>query len=74
MTEYLTVKQLSTKCPAFSEASLRYHIFNARTNGLEKAIFRIGKKILFNEALFLSWIEEQKISRFHYVFPVFARQ
>lgn len=38
MTQYLTVKQMAAKHPAFSEASLRYHIFNETKNGIDKAI------------------------------------
>lgn len=48
---------MATKHPAFSEASLRYHIFNEKTNGLNKAIRRLGRKILINEDLFFKWID-----------------
>ena len=56
---YLTVKQVAEKFPAFSEASLRYHLFHSETNNLDKAIRRVGRKILVSESLFLAWIEEQ---------------
>lgn len=59
MPNYLTVKQVAIKHPAFSESSLRYHIFHEHSNGLTKAIRRIGKKILINEALFIDWIDQQ---------------
>jgi len=49
---YLTVKQMAAKHPAFSEASLRYHIFNERRNGLDKALIRVGKKSLLTKMLF----------------------
>lgn len=57
MKTYLTVKQMAAKHPAFSEASLRYHIFNETTNGIDKAIKRIGRKILINEERFFEWLE-----------------
>lgn len=57
MTKYLTVNQMAEKCPAFSSNSLRYHIFNETKNGLDKAIKRIGRKVLINEDLFFEWIE-----------------
>ncbi len=56
---YLTVKQLANKYEAFSEASLRYWIFHSTSNNLDKAIRRVGKKILIAENAFLSWIENQ---------------
>ena len=59
MSDYLTVKQVANKHPAFSESSIRYHIFHERTNGLARAIRRIGRKILINETLFLEWLESQ---------------
>ncbi|MFM7469189.1 MAG: hypothetical protein ACKO37_06795 [Vampirovibrionales bacterium] len=57
---YLTVKQMAAKHPAFSEASLRYHIFHERQNGLDKALIRVGKKILIKEDSFLDWLESQQ--------------
>ncbi len=56
---YLTVKQMAQRHPAFSEASLRYHIFNETKNGIDKAIKRVGRKILINEELFFVWLEGQ---------------
>lgn len=60
MNNLLTVKQFAQKHPAFSEASLRYHIFNEETNGLSAAIIRIGRKILIKEDAFFNWIEAQQ--------------
>ena len=59
MQNYLTVKQMAAKHPAFSEASLRYHIFHESKNGIDKAIRRVGRKILINENLFFDWLESQ---------------
>ncbi len=59
MPNYLTVKQMAAKHPAFSESSIRYHIFNETKNGLDKAIKRVGRKILINEDLFFEWLEGQ---------------
>jgi len=60
MPQYLTVRQMAEKHPAFSEASLRYHIFHENQNGLAEAIRRVGRKILINESLFFEWVENQK--------------
>lgn len=62
MSNLLTVKQFAIKHPAFSEASLRYHIFHERTNGLNLALRRIGRKILINEEQFFIWIDAQQAS------------
>lgn len=59
LSNFLTVKQFAQKYPAFSEASLRYNIFHEEKNGFDKAIKRVGKKILIDEEAFLNWIEAQ---------------
>ena len=45
---------------AFSESAIRWHIFNAKRNGLDPHIRRIGRKVLVNVAGFREWIENQK--------------
>ena len=57
MSNLLTVKQFAEKHPAFSESSLRYHIFNEETNGFSSALIRVGRKILIKEDAFFDWIE-----------------
>lgn len=59
MSNLLTVKQMAAKHPAFSEASLRYYIFNEKMNNLSSAIRRVGRKVLINEDGFFQWIEAQ---------------
>ena len=60
-----TIRQLAAVRPAFSENSLRWYVFNAKTNGLDRAIVRIGKpgskrpKVLIDEAGFDRWLVEQ---------------
>ena len=57
MSNLLTVKQFAEKHPAFSESSLRYHIFNEKTNGLTPALIRVGRKVLIKEDAFFDWID-----------------
>ena len=38
---------------------LRHLIFNAKTNGFDKVIIRVGRRILINETAFFKWVEEQ---------------
>lgn len=57
--KFATVKELSKIFPSFSEPSLRYLLFNAKQNGLDKCIRRIGRKILLNIPEFEGWINSQ---------------
>lgn len=58
---YLTRRNIaeSPKYP-FTLNAISLHIFKAKKNGLDKAIFRIGKKILIREDLFIEWLESRK--------------
>jgi hypothetical protein len=70
LSAYLTIKQLSIKQPAFSESALRNLINKAKPtqsskgeipgNGLDSAIIRIGRKVLFDEEKFLSWVKSNQ--------------
>jgi hypothetical protein len=67
----LSVKQFAEKHPGFSQGSLRGLIFYAKSrestagtipgNGLEKALVRVGKKILINEGSFFQWLLESQV-------------
>lgn len=57
---FASVKELSKLFPSFSEPSIRYLIFNAKQNGLQPCIRKIGKKILINLNDFNHWIDSHK--------------
>lgn len=59
---FATVNQTSQIYPAFTVSSLRYLIFNRKTNGFDKCIYRVGRKILIDVDLFEAWIDERKAS------------
>ena len=63
MTQYLTVRQLSDKYPAFPQGGIRHLIFHEEINGFNAVIVRVGKKVLIDENAFLNWIENQKGGR-----------
>lgn len=42
---------------------LRYLIFNAKHNGINKAIRRVGRRVLIDEAAFFQWVDEQGASK-----------
>ena len=57
----MTIKQFAEEFPAISVGSIRWDIFNAKANGLEKsgAIIRrgrTGRRILLDRDRYLSWI------------------
>ena len=52
----LTVRQFSEKHPAFTQGSLRNLIFNAKQNGFDACLVRVGRKILIDEAAFFTWL------------------
>ena len=58
MSKLVNVAQLSAGIPAFTQASIRWLIFCAQENGLEKsgAIIRVGRRVLIDEEKFVGWI------------------
>lgn len=41
------------------QGGLRHLIFNAKKNGFDKVIRRVGRRILIDEQSFFKWVEEQ---------------
>jgi len=63
MTEnnrYFTVKQWQKKHEWPREGGLRHLIFNAKQNGFDSVIRRVGRRILIDEQAFLKWVDQQK--------------
>lgn len=59
MTDYFTVSQFAQMNPAFTTGCLRALIFNARFNGFDKVIRRIGGRVLIKLSAFNQWVEEK---------------
>ena len=38
---------------------LRHLVFHANTNGFDKCIRRIGRRVLIDEAAYFQWVDEQ---------------
>jgi hypothetical protein len=55
----LTVNQFLEEHNFLSHGGLRFLLFNSQKNGLEKAIKRLGRKILIDEQKFFEWVNEQ---------------
>ena len=58
-----TVRQLASMNPAFSEASLRWLIFNAEKNGLDCALVKPGRRVLIDIHEFERWLEERRVTQ-----------
>jgi hypothetical protein len=43
-----------------TQSGLRYWIFHAKTNGFEKVIRRVGRRLLIDEAAFFEWVNAQQ--------------
>jgi len=57
--DYITIRQLTTSNPAFTEGGIRALIFRSKDNGFNSCIRRIGRKILISKSAFSRWIEAQ---------------
>lgn len=59
--DILTVKQLVNEYPAFTESGVRWWIFNAKHNGFESCMIRIGGRIYVDRQAFQSWIDSHRV-------------
>lgn len=59
--KYMSIHQIadSEKYP-FSMGQIRNFLLNRDTNGLDKAIRKIGRRLYIRTDLFEEWIEKQK--------------
>lgn len=56
-----TVSQFASETP-FTEAQIRWWVFNEKTNGLAKAgaVKRIGRRVYLDPAAFDRWVDAQQ--------------
>ena len=56
------IRQFAEKYDAWSEASLRDHVFHGKENGMEEqgVIWRIGRRIYLSESAFFRWVAQQQ--------------
>lgn len=57
---FSTVRQMAELYPAFSEYSIRWLIYNEKTNGFSVCVRRIGGKIVIDLDEFEAWINGKK--------------
>jgi hypothetical protein len=60
--QFLTVPAAARKySPAgFTIGSLRWQLFNRKQNGLDRAVVRIGRRLLLDEVEFVAWLRSQR--------------
>ncbi|GAB4199199.1 MAG: hypothetical protein Tsb002_34600 [Wenzhouxiangellaceae bacterium] len=58
--DLLTIEQLVEQFPAFREKSVRWWIYNGKTNGFESCIIRIGTRIYIDRNKFVEWVESHR--------------
>lgn len=42
---------------------LRHLIFHAKTNGFDKVIRRVGRRVLIDEQAFFAWVNRQGVAK-----------
>lgn len=61
----MTIKQVAERHPALTEPMIRWWIFNADRNGLNRAIIRVGGRIFLDRLVFEEWFEDQRVERIY---------
>lgn len=59
LSDYATVKEVARCYPSFSQHSLRNLITKRKTNGFDRCIHRVGRKILISYSKFAQWLAEK---------------
>jgi hypothetical protein len=55
----LTVQQFAQAHPAFTHGGLRWLLFHRQQNGLERAVVKVGRKVLIDVDQFFLWLAQQ---------------
>ena len=55
----LSVKQFCQQHPAFTQGGLRWLFFHRQANGLDRAIVKVGRRVLIDVDLFFCWLDQQ---------------
>jgi len=58
--DLLTIDQLVEQFPAFREKTVRWWIYNGKTNGFEECLIRIGSRIYIDRTKFVVWLESHR--------------
>jgi hypothetical protein len=55
--EFLTVSQLAQRYPAFSQGSIRWLVYQSKTNGFHKVVRKIGRKVILSLREFRKFLD-----------------
>lgn len=59
--QYLSIKQIANQGRyPFTLGQMRHYLMMRHRNGLEKAVYKIGKRIYLRQDLFEQWIESKQ--------------
>ncbi|MCK4130782.1 hypothetical protein [Ralstonia pseudosolanacearum] len=62
LSDLFTVQELAARWPKIlSVLTLRYQLRNRDSNGLSRAVVRIGKKLLISESRYQQWLAETAV-------------
>lgn len=61
MSTILSVEQTAEQIPALTQAAIRWHLFNRKTNGLAEsgAVIKIGRRVLIDFPNYIEWLKAQ---------------
>jgi hypothetical protein len=59
-TKLRSIRQLAKENPSFTEAQLRWLVFNAGENGLGDVLVKIGRRVYFEMDAFGTWLESRR--------------
>lgn len=54
-----TVQQFCQEHPAFTLGGMRWLLFHRQNNGLDRAIVRVGRRVLIDVDKFFEWVDAQ---------------
>jgi len=60
--DLMSVKELAESSSAFSESSLRWLLFNADKSGLDRALVKVGRRVLIDVPEFERWLEAGRVA------------
>jgi hypothetical protein len=60
--KWVTPKMLWEEC-GFPEGGIRHWLFHRQTNGLAKAVRKVGRKLFIDYEAFLAWIDSHQSSQ-----------
>lgn len=58
---FLTIRQTAQAYPALTEGALRWLRFNGDTNGFNRCVLAVGRKLLIDAEAFEQWLEGHKV-------------